>query len=203
MMPIFLNGLLLGLSLIMALGPQNAFLIRQGAMRQHALLSAVVCFLCDLVLLTASVIGLQDLLQSNDNFRVWMTWFGVAFLMFYGLSALKRAFDRDAKSTVLEQSSRSRWQIVVLALGFSLLNPHAIIDSLVLIGGGSAQFPGKEHVFLLGVLSSSLLWFTALTVIAYHFSAVLIRDHVWRRVELGSGGLMLYLSVKLGSSLFY
>ena len=199
-MPIFLNGLLLGLSLIMALGPQNAFLIRQGAMRQHAALSALVCFFCDLILITGSVIGLQDLLAANPPLRIWMTWFGAAFLMYYGLSALRRAFRQQPEGTVLEQSYRSRWQIVMLALGFSLLNPHAIVDSLVLIGGGCVQFPGQEHVFLLGVLSSSLLWFSALTFLAYYFSTILARDKVWRRVELGSGLLMLYLSLKLALS---
>ena len=191
---------MLGLSLIMALGPQNVFLIRQGAMRQHAMLSAVVCFFCDFILITASVVGLQDILTSNPGFRVWMTWFGSAFLMYYGFGALKRAFTQRREDTVLEQSKRNRWQIVLLALGFSLLNPHAIVDSLVLIGGGSVQFPGKEHIFLLGVLSSSLLWFSGLTFLAYYFSTLLARDKVWRRVELGSGLLMLYLSFKLAFS---
>ena len=196
-MPIYLNGLLLGMSLIMALGPQNVFLIRQGAMRQHAVLSAIICFVCDIILITASVIGLQDVLEAHADLRSWMTWFGAAFLLYYGISALRRAFDKKSKEVEQESSSTNRWQIIMLALGFSLLNPHAIIDSLVLIGGGSGQFPGHERVFLLGVLSSSLLWFTVLTFTAYYFSNILARATVWRRVELGSGILMVFLSIKL------
>lgn len=105
--------------------------------------------------------------------------------------------DRQPQETTEEQPRSNRWQIIMLALGFSLLNPHAIIDSLVLIGGGSGQFPGHEQVFLFGVLSSSLLWFGVLTLTAYYFSNILARASVWRRVEFGSGILMLFLSVKL------
>jgi L-lysine exporter family protein LysE/ArgO len=199
-MPIYLNGLLLGLSLIMALGPQNIFLIRQGAKRNHAVLSAVTCFLCDLILITASVIGLKDILESHANLRVGMTWFGSAFLLYYGISALKKAFAKTKSEAVEEKQNATRWQIIALALGFSLLNPHAVIDSLVLIGGGSGQFPGHEKIFLLGVLSSSFIWFAALTFTAYYFSNVLVRDKVWRRVEFFSGILMLFLSLKLAIS---
>jgi len=196
-MPIYLNGLLLGLSLITALGPQNIFLIRQGAMRQHAALSALTCFICDTVLILASVIGLRELLESHATVRVWMTWFGAAFLIYYGVCALKKALGKPLSNVTLEQMRMTRWQITLLALGFSLLNPHAIIDALVLIGGGSGQFPGFEHIFLLGVLSSSLLWFATLTLTAHYFANVLSRPKVWRRVEGCGGMLMIFLSMKL------
>ena len=199
-MPIYLNGLMLGLSLIMALGPQNVFLIRQGAMRHHAMLSAVTCFFCDMILITASVVGLQDMLVSHANLRVWMTWFGSVFLLYYGVCALKKAFAKPPREAEREQCRTNRWQIIMLAFGFSLLNPHAIIDSLVLIGGGSGQFPGHQQAFLLGVISSSLLWFVILTFSAYYFSTILARAHVWRRIEFGSGILMLFLSIKLACS---
>ena len=196
-MPIYFNGLMLGLSLIMALGPQNVFLIRQGVMRRHALLSVVTCFFCDMALITTSVYGLQDLLESYPMFRVAMCWLGAAFLGYYGLLALKRSRMKSQKDALSDHSHTTRWQIILLALGFSLLNPHAIIDSLVLIGGGSGQFPGHHQAFLLGVISSSLLWFTALTLTAYFFANALAQTHVWKRVEFGSGILMLCLSLKL------
>lgn len=201
-MPIYLNGLMLGLSLITALGPQNIFLIRQGAMRKHAALSAITCFLCDTVLIFASVIGLRQLLESHDNFRVWMTWFGAAFLMYYGVRTLRQALGKQSTDVFIEQARMTRWQIILLALGFSLLNPHAIIDSLVLIGGGSGQFPGFEHIFLLGVISSSLLWFITLTLTAHYFADILARPSVWKRVEGCGGTLMIILSIKLAYSQF-
>ncbi|AHE68370.1 lysine efflux permease [Legionella oakridgensis ATCC 33761 = DSM 21215] len=199
-MPIYLNGLMLGLSLIMALGPQNIFLIRQGALRQHAVLSAVTCFICDVVLVTASIAGLHHILEQHPDLRLWMAWFGAGFLLYYGGAALKRAFSRSARTLGNEQTNITRWQIIMLALGFSLLNPHAIIDSLVLIGGGSSQFPDHPQMFLFGVISSSLVWFTVLTITAYYFSGILTKTTVWRRVELCSGILMIYLSLNLVSS---
>jgi len=181
----------------MALGPQNVFLIRQGALRQHAMLSAITCFMCDIALITASVIGLQDVLESHLNLRLWMIWFGAAFLMYYGIRSIKQGLSKQRHEILQSSYPTNRWQIIMLALGFSLLNPHAIIDSLVLIGGGSGQFPGQQHVFLFGVLSSSLLWFSLLTLTAYYFSNSLARTNVWRRIELGSGVLMIVLSMKL------
>jgi L-lysine exporter family protein LysE/ArgO len=199
-MPIYLNGLLLGLSLITALGPQNIFLIRQGVMRRHAVLSAITCFFCDAILIIASVVGLRHLLEDHAAFRVGMTWFGALFLLYYGISALKQALSKHLPQVSQEQPRSSRWQIIMLALGFSLLNPHAIIDSLVLIGGGSGQYPGHEQAFLFGVLTSSLLWFAVLTLTAHYFSKTLSRPIVWRCVEGFGGMLMVFLSIKLACS---
>ena len=201
-MPIYINGLLLGLSLIMTLGPQNIFLIKQGAMRNHAVISALTCFICDIILITASVIGLQDILQSNDNLRSYMIWFGSSFLMYYGVSALIKAWGSQNNMAIEDKNRTSRMQNIMLALGFSLLNPHAIIDTFILIGGGSGQFPGQEVAFLFGVLTSSFLWFTLLTFLAYYFSKILTRAKVWRCVEFGSGLLLIALSIKLGLSQF-
>ncbi|KTD24603.1 MULTISPECIES: LysE/ArgO family amino acid transporter [Legionella] len=201
-MLVYLNGLMLGLSLIMALGPQNVFLIRQGALREHAVLSALICFCCDIILVCASVAGLHQILRLHPVLHTWITWFGVAFLLYYGVKALKRAFDKESAQSAREQQRINRLQIVMLALGFSLLNPHAIIDSLVIIGSGSTQFPDHPQAFLFGVISASFLWFTSLTFTTHYFSDVLSRATVWRRIEFSSGILMLVLSLKLASSLF-
>ncbi len=96
-MTVYLNGLMLGLSLIMALGPQNIFIIRQGTLRQHAVLSAITCFLCDILLVTASVAGLHHVLALHPDLGVWLSRFGVAFLGYYGSRALIQAFNRSSK----------------------------------------------------------------------------------------------------------
>lgn len=198
-MTVYLNGLMLGLSLIMALGPQNVFLIRQGARRQHAILSAITCFFCDVVLVIASVAGLHHTLEAHPGLQYWIVWFGFIFLMFYGLRAIycSLAPKNDKALAPAQRTTASRRQIIILSLGFSLLNPHAIIDSLVLIGGGSTQFPGHQRAFLSGVITSSLIWFTVLTLTAYYFSNALTKPRVWRQVEFISGGLMVFLAIKL------
>lgn len=201
-MTVYLNGLMLGLSLIMALGPQNVFLIRQGTLRKHAVLSVVICFCCDIILIFASVVGLSKALMLRPELQYWMTWFGVGFLLVYGIRALKQAFTKQSEQAMQLAKSSNRWQIVFLALGFSLLNPHAIIDSLVIIGSGSSQFPDHPQVFMFGVISASLLWFSSLTFTAHYFSDLLARTTVWRRIELSSGLLMMVLSLKLASTQF-
>ena len=199
---VYLNGLVLGFTLIMALGPQNVFLIRQGALRNHPILSALICFCCDIILVGASVAGLHEALKLRPALQIWMTWFGVAFLLYYGGKALMQALSKKRGETIHPQRRATRWQIVMLALGFSLLNPHAIIDSLVIIGSNSSQFPDQPFAFLSGVLTSSFLWFTSLTFTTHYFSNILSRVTVWRRVEFSSGLLMMFLSLKLALSQF-
>lgn len=194
---VYINGLLLGFSLIMALGPQNIFLMRQGATRQHAFLSVMVCFTADMILVTGSVAGLHQFLGSQPKVRMAMIVCGSAFLLYYGIKNLKQALHLHKTASLKTPSARSRMRITMMALGFSILNPHAIIDSFILIGGGSAQFPDHPYTFLLGVLTASLVWFSALTLTTYYFSQVLQRPRVWRAMEGCSGLLMCYLSVNL------
>ncbi|MBA2650820.1 MAG: LysE family transporter [Tatlockia sp.] len=198
---VYFNGLMLGMSLIAALGPQNIFLIRQGAQRKHALLSALICFFCDIILVCASVAGLHEALKVHPSLQVWITAFGVAFLSYYGIKAFKQAFNTKTKEETKKQQDRSRLQIVMLALGFSLLNPHAIIDSLIIIGSGSSQFPEHPQAFLMGVISASFLWLSTLTFTTHYFAETISRVAVWRRIEFFSGMLMIFLSVKLALTL--
>lgn len=200
-MNVYISGLVLGLTLITTLGPQNIFLIRQGALKRHVILSASVCFLCDVILVTASVKGLHHVLEQHPALRSAMAWAGCLFLLYYGILNVNNAMkkqDMDQPQTLQPVISRSK--VIMLALGFSLLNPHAIIDTLILIGGSSGQFPGHEQAFLLGVLSSSLLWFTTLTLVTQLCATWLSKTSVWQGVELTSGLLMIALSAKLAFS---
>ncbi|WP_058513228.1 LysE/ArgO family amino acid transporter [Legionella santicrucis] len=196
---VYLDGLLLGLSLIIALGPQNVFLIKQGALKNHAILSAIICFICDFILICGSIAGLHKLLIIRPVLQIWMLLLGSAFLLFYSAKALTNTFSKTEKTSENAAKPRTRTQIILLALGFSILNPHAIIDSLVIIGGGSSGYPNKEHIFLLGVLTSSFLWFSSLTFTARYFSDILTKANVWKGIELISGLLMAFIGVKLGT----
>lgn len=199
-MLIYIKGLLLGLSLIMALGPQNIFLIKQGARRNHATLSALVCFVCDMILVCASVTSLHELLLAHPNLQSWMIWLGSAFLLYYASKALISGLSQKKKETQDAPPAHNKTQIILFAIGFSLLNPHAIIDSLVIIGSGSSQFPDHQGLFLLGVITASLLWFSSLTLTTRYFSSVLSKDSVWNFIEISSGVLMAYIGVSLALS---
>ncbi|HEL9696451.1 TPA: amino acid transporter [Legionella pneumophila] len=199
-MLIYFNGLLLGLSLIMALGPQNVFLIRQGARKNHAALSAVICFFCDVILVCGSVAGLHQLLLAHPNLQIWMVWLGSAFLIYYAIKNLKSALSKNKQTVVETHQPHTRMQVILFALGFSLLNPHAIIDTLVIVGSGSSQYPDHKLAFLAGVISASMIWFSSLTMTTRYFSNLLTQNKVWQKIELLSGILMAYIAMKLITS---
>lgn len=193
----FLSGLILGFSLIIALGPQNVFLIRQGALRQHALLSASICFVCDIILIVGSIAGLHRLLELHPVLEKWITLAGVLFLFYYGSISLKNSFAKKSPAELQNPKLGNRLQIILFALGFSLLNPQAIIDSMVIIGGGSARYTEHLQAFSFGVLTASLVWFFSLTWAAYYFSSILTRQTVWSRLEFVSGLLMFTIGISL------
>lgn len=197
-MPIYLKGLVLGLSLIITLGPQNLFLIKQGARGHHAGLSAFVCFICDVILAGASVAGLHELLLVHPNLKHLMIWLGSAFLLYYAAKAFYSALlcNKEENDSSIP-APHTRAQIILMALGFSLLNPHAIIDTLVIIGSNSSQFPNHELAFLSGVITSSLLWFCSLTFTTRYMSHVLTQNTVWKTIEFLSGMLMAYIGINL------
>lgn len=194
---IFLNGLLLGLSLIMALGPQNIFLIKQGTQKNHAGLSATICFICDVILVCGSVIGLHQILLNNPALQIWMIYLGSAFLFYYAYKNVRSALSRQNKKNQDPAQAHSRSQIILFALGFSLLNPHAIIDTVVIVGSGSSQFPDNQMAFLTGVICASLIWFCSLTFTTKYFADVLSKVRIWQSIELFSGLLMIYIGCKL------
>jgi L-lysine exporter family protein LysE/ArgO len=196
---VYFNGLLLGLSLIIALGPQNIFLIKQGAQKNHAVLSSIICFLCDFILIYSSIKGLHELLIHWPVLQILIMLLGTGFLLLYAAKALNSAFAKT-ENAVNQHQPQTRMQIILLALSFSLLNPQAIIDSLLIIGGGSSEYPDQEHIFLLGVLTASLVWFSSLTFTARYFSDVLTKTQVWKGVEFCSGLLMVFIGIKLGAS---
>lgn len=196
-MPVYFNGLILGLSLIMALGPQNVFLIRQGARRNHAFLTAFVCLLCDTLLIAASIIGLHQMIEQHPLVKQIMIWAGSLFLLFYGYKAISAAFSVQQARENSPVGSLSRFEIIALSMGFSLFNPQAIIDSLVIIGSGSAQFPHHELSFMAGVMTSSMIWFFSISALTYFSANLLSRASVWQKIELGSGVLMVFLGIKL------
>jgi len=198
MMSVYFNGLLLGLSLIMALGPQNIFLIKQDARKNHPVLSALICFFCDFILIIASVTGLHQILLAHPKLQISMLELGAAFLLYYASKALHSVFLKKNPTTENTPQPHNRIQIVLFALGFGLLNPHAIIDTLVIIGSGSSEFPTHEVAFLSGAVTASLLWFSGLTLITHFFANILTKNKVWKGIELFSGLLMGFIGIKLG-----
>src|SRR6185295_3721044 len=136
----FAQGLALGGSLIVAIGAQNAFVLRQGLERRQVALVATICFLCDAGLIALGALGLGEMVAGSDLLRRATAWGGAAFIAVYGLRALwrvRRANVLTADGTAEHRAAAAAAQ----ALAFSLLNPHVYLDTVVLIGSIAAQVP--------------------------------------------------------------
>ncbi|KAF0814428.1 Arginine exporter protein ArgO [Andreprevotia sp. IGB-42] len=185
MFSIFFKGMALTASLIMAIGAQNAFVLRQGITHRHMFLTALTCSLCDLVLMSAGVAGMGHLLAAAPGLQRWMALAGAVFVLWYGLMALKKAIHPGVLAPEATQGIANPKAVVLAALGFSLLNPHSILDTVVLVGSVGAQQPLAERpLFLAGAVSFSFIWFFALAFGASKLTPLFKKPVAWRILDI-------------------
>ncbi|MBX3611610.1 MAG: LysE family transporter [Hydrogenophaga sp.] len=192
--PVFSAGMVLSLSLIMAIGPQNAHVLRMGLQRQHLWLTVAICALADIVLIALGVLGLAQLGGLSDKLQGALIGAGVLFLLVYGWQAFQR-FRAPAQRTPdgqpLAPPPTSRKQAVLSALAFSWLNPHAWLDTAVLIGTASLAYGSASKVFGLGAVTGSVVWFIGLGSAAFWLGRRLNSLHIWRVLD-GLVALMMW-----------
>ncbi|AJC15868.1 LysE/ArgO family amino acid transporter [Pandoraea sputorum] len=194
--PAFWRGMALGASLIMAIGAQNAFVLRQGILRRHVGIVVMVCAICDMALIAAGVAGMGGLIAAYPRFITIVTWGGAAFLFLYGLRAWRAAFrgagalQADGSRAATQEMS---WQRAIgLVLMLSLLNPHVYLDTVILLGGIGAREPSPGNVwFAGGAMIASILWFTALGYGARLLAPLFSRARAWQILD-GVVGLMMW-----------
>lgn len=187
--PAFLTGMVLSLSLIMAIGPQNAHVIRMGLLRQHLWLTVAVCVLTDVALIGLGVMGLAQLGGLSDKLLGAMTGAGALVLIVYGAQAMRRFLQPASQGAdgapVAGAEAIPRRKAIGLALALSWLNPHAWLDTAVVIGTASLAYAQPDNaVFGLGAITGSLLWFTGLGVALWCVGRRLNSPVVWRAMDL-------------------
>ena len=161
----FLEGIALGASLIIAIGPQNAFVIQQGILRQHVFLAAFVCTLVDVVLIIVGAAGFGTLIAIIPSLKTYFLWGGILFLMGYGTLSLISSFKDPGSEDSLGKnesgySTKINRKSIIITAGFSLLNPHVYLDTVILLGGLAAQYEIPErNYFAFGAIMASVVWF--------------------------------------------
>lgn len=189
--PTFTSGMVLSLSLIMAIGPQNAHVLRMGLQRQHVWLTVAVCIVADVALIALGVLGLAQLGGLSDKLQGALVGAGAVFLAYYGWAAVQRFLNPEPVAALAVDDPRpgtgattGRRQAVWSALAFSWLNPHAWLDTAVLIGTASLAYgtPGNT-VFGMGAAVGSTLWFLALGAAVYWLGRRLGSPVVWRALD--------------------
>lgn len=198
----FKTGLTLGLSLIMAIGAQNIFVIKQGLKKDHAYFSAFICSLSDSLLILLSVTSLGALMTQIPALKMILLTTGVLFLIYYGTHSIYSGIKNKNENINLNHSTlnlaSSTKKIFLIALSFSLLNPHAILDTVVLIGGIANQYTREYQLeFAAGTIVASFIWFFGLTTAAKHCAKYLSHNTTWRALDIVSGTIMVVIAIKL------
>ena len=194
---IYLQGMLVGASLIVPIGAQNAFVLERGIRRNHALLVATLCFLADAFLIALGVGGAGKVIAQSLILQLLLTLGGAAFLLRYGWSSLVRAWQATTQ-TLAQQGGMTRIRAVTMTLAVTLLNPHVYLDTAMIQGAVSGQYPRVQQLsFALGSISASFLWFFGLALLASWLAPQLQRVRVQQFIDGGVGILMWLIAFGL------
>lgn len=192
----FLPGLLMGLALIVAIGAQNAYVLRVGLTRRHVGVVVAICAISDLVLVAAGVAGVGALVQDHPMLVTVVTWLGAAYLVWFGVHSLLRARRPEALDPAGAPVVSLR-TVATTALALTWLNPHVYLDTVLMLGSVAASHGEHRWWFGAGAMTASVLWFTALGYGARSLGRLAARPQTWRVLDLVIGVTMIALAIKL------
>lgn len=192
-----LEGFALSIGLILALGPQNVFVMRQGLMRSHVFAVCLACSVFDALLITAGVLGVGSILAGIEGAEFMIAIGASIFLISYGLLRIKSAISPVGMSTEGEGESDLA-PTIAAAAAFTFLNPHVYVDTLLLIGGTSSRYLGDERVaFGIGAATASFVFFFSLGYGARSLSEVLNKPKAWRYIDLSIACIMFIIAAAI------
>lgn len=195
---VFAQAFGLSLGLIVAIGAQNAFVLRQGLRREHVGLVVGFCAVVDATLIAAGVLGMAKVLQGRAELAQALAIGGAMFLTVYGIAALRRARRQQQLTASTDGKQTVWWAILAQAAGFTLLNPHVYLDTVLLVGSIGAQQPGAlQGWFIAGASAASLSWFVLLGFGARWLAPVFAKPRAWQILDFCIGTVMLTLAVLL------
>jgi L-lysine exporter family protein LysE/ArgO len=178
----FIPGFLASLGLIVAIGAQNAFVIRQGLTKSHVLLVVVICAAADALLITLGIAGLGAAISGLPWLMQGARWFGVLYLTWFGIQSL-RAAAKNSSIDVAGTQVVSRGKVIAAVLGFTFLNPHVYLDTLILLGSIGNQFGENRWFFALGASLASMTWFFGIGFGARAAAGVMSKPIFWRVLD--------------------
>ena len=189
-----LEGFALSIGLILALGPQNVFVMRQGLIRSHVFAVCLACSFFDAVLITAGVLGMGSILSRIEGAEFIIAVGASIFLVSYGLLRIKSAMNPLGMTTEGEGENELA-PTIAAAAAFTFLNPHVYVDTLLLIGGTSSRYAGDERLaFGIGAATASFVFFFSLGYGARSLSEALNKPEVWRYIDLSIAAVMFIIA---------
>ena len=196
-MTAFLSGFTLGLGLIVAIGAQNAFVLRQGLKREHVFWVCLVCALSDALLIAAGVAGFGFIVQQMPWLIEAMRYGGAAFLIAYGIRSVLAAFRSTATLEAAASAAGSLRTAILTCLAFTWLNPHVYLDTVVLLGSISTQFGDDRPVFAAGAMTASFAFFFSLGYGARLLRPLFASVIAWRILDGVTAMVMFAIAAKL------
>ena len=197
----FLSGFALGFSLILAIGAQNAFVLRQGIRRAHVFAVCLTCALSDAILIVAGVAGFGALAEAVPWLKIVMTSGGALFLFVYGALSFRSAWTGGGALKAADAAETSLLPTVLVCLALTWGNPHVYLDTLVLVGSVAASYDDGRTAFGVGAVVASFVFFFSLGYGARLLAPVFAKPSAWRALDAGVGVLMWTIAISLILSL--
>lgn len=197
---VFITGFMTSAGLLLSIGAQNSFVSRQGVRREHVFLVCTLCFMLDILLISAGVFGVGERLSAHPWALTCLTLAGVLFLIHYGFCALRRAWrgNQSLRLGATGDARASRLSAVTACLAVSLLNPSVYLDTVAIIGGISSGLSHEQKVFYLaGALLASGLWFYAIGYLSSACARLFEKNSTWRVLDSFIGVYMLFIAWQL------
>ena len=197
MLHTYLQGFAIGLSLIVAIGAQNAFVLKQGLKKQAVFWVCFVCALSDSILVVLGITGFATVIQLYPELVGFAKWAGAVFLLWYGLQHAIQAFQANQSLHASSQNEIQLSKIIIVCLALTWLNPHVYLDTVVLIGSISTQFEQTKLYFALGVITASWLFFFSLGYGARVLIPVFANPKAWKVLDVVIALIMWSIAISL------
>tara|TARA_B100001063_G_scaffold128264_1_gene119908 strand:- start:1197 stop:1811 length:615 start_codon:yes stop_codon:yes gene_type:complete len=201
---IYIKGFVVTFSLIVAIGAQNAYILKLGLLRQYVGIAVTLCILFDTLLISAGVLGLGFFIKGNQLLINSIAIFGIVFLTFYAFLSFKSALKNESIQIDDQVKTNPLGKVISMLLVFTFLNPHTYLDTILLIGGIGANLNDDLKLyFLLGAISGSSLWFISLGYGARLLIPLFKKPITWKILDISIGIIMLIIAYTLIDLIVY
>ncbi len=193
-----LQGIVIGGSMIIPIGAQNSYILGQGIKRNHHILAATICMVCDVLLIGLGIFGGGQLIATNEWLLLLITWGGILFLLTYGFLSFRTAWQNNYLGFGSTKGLLKRKTVIGTTLAVTLLNPHVYLDTVMILGSVGGQFQGNEKLaFATGTMLASLIWFYSLATGAAKMAPWLAKPTVQRVIDIIVGIVMWLVAASL------
>lgn len=193
----FLTGLGVGFSLILAIGAQNAFVLKQGLKREYVLSVCFICALSDSILIYLGITGFSKIVVEFPLMTIFAQYFGALFLFIYGLKSFYSAFRKNTRLDPSRIEKANIYRVLDTCLAFTWLNPHVYLDTVVLVGSISTNFTDELHTFAIGAILSSWIFFFSLGYGAKFLLPLFQNSISWKILDFLIGVIMWVIAINL------